>query len=407
MAAASDGLPEATMKDEYTDRHRAIQMRLAGQSGDEICRALQRSRQWFHYWWGRYLAYGPDGLFDLTHANHQVARRISPELERTILTIRRRLEARAQPDTRYRLIGASTILAELKALHLRPLPCVRTIERVLQRNGITLPKVRLARRLPRQDYPGPQATASNQVHQVDFVGPVYLKGKRQRHYIFVCKDVFDGAVNVKLTDSRRMDEVLVFLVECWKTLGRSLYVQFDNARELAGWGKAARYLSRVIRLCLYLGIEPVFIPPAQPRYNGSVENFNGWFQPLVFRHHFKRLADLKRELRRLQETVNQHQVQSRLGGLTSEQYRRRQKLQQLPRRFKVAFQSIPLTSGRVTFIRQVTQHGNLHLLGQTFFVGRRLRGEYLKAVLDTHRRRLTIYRNGHLLRRWPYTLLNK
>jgi putative transposase len=407
MAAASDGLPEATMKDEYTDRHRAIQMRLAGQSGDEICRTLQRSRKWFHYWWGRYLAYGPDGLFDLTRANHQVARRISPELERTILTIRRRLEARAQPNTRYRLIGASTILAELKALHLRPLPCVRTIERVLQRNGITLPKVRLARRLPRQDYPGPQATGSNQVHQVDFVGPVYLKGKRQRHYIFVCKDVFDGAVNVKLTDSRRMDEVLVFLVECWKTLGRSLYVQFDNARELAGWGKAARYLSRVIRLCLYLGIEPVFIPPAQPRYNGSVENFNGWFQPLVFRHHFKRLADLKRELRRLQETVNQHQVQSRLGGLTSEQYRRRQKLQQLPRRFKVAFQSIPLTSGRVTFIRQVTQHGNLHLLGQTFFVGRRLRGEYLKAVLDTHRRRLTIYRNGHLLRRWPYTLLNK
>jgi hypothetical protein len=61
----------------------------------------------------------------------------------------------------------------------------------------------------------------------------------------------------------------------------------------------------------------------------------------------------------------------------------------------------------VTFIRQVTQHGNLHLLGQTFFVGRRLRGEYLKAVLDTHWRRLTLYRNGHLLKRWPYKLLNK
>jgi Homeodomain-like domain len=75
MAAASDGIPEASMKDEYTDRHRAIQMRLAGQSIDEICRTLKRSRQWFHYWWGRYLAYGPDGLFDLTHANHQVARR--------------------------------------------------------------------------------------------------------------------------------------------------------------------------------------------------------------------------------------------------------------------------------------------------------------------------------------------
>ena len=163
----------------------------------------------------------------------------------------------------------------------------------------------------------------------------------------------------------------------------------------------------MIRLCLYLSIEPVFIPPTQPSYNGSVENFNGWFQPLVFRHHFKRLADLKRELRRLQETVNQHQVQSRLGGLTPEQYRRRQKLLRLPRHFKVAIQIIPLASGRVTFIRQVTQHGNLHLLGQTFFVGKRLRGEYLKVVLDTHRQRLTVYRNGRLLKRWPYKLLNK
>jgi len=398
---------EATMRDEYFDRQRAIRMRLAGQSALQICRALKRSLVWFRKWWNRYLELGPDGLFDLTRANHQVARRIPPELERMILTIRRRLEAHTQPSTRYRLIGASTILAELKMLHIRPLPCVRTVERVLQRNGITLPKVRLARRLPRHMYPGPQATASNQVHQVDFVGPVYLKGHRQRHYIFVCKDVFDGAVYLKLTDSRRMDEVLAFLVECWQTLGRPVYVQFDNARELAGGGCAARYLSRVIRLCLYVGSEPVFIPPAQPRYNGSVENFNGWFQSLLFQRRFKRVADLKRELRRLQETVNTQQVQPRLNGLTPLQYRRRQKLQRLPRRFKVTTQPLPIAAGRVTFIRQVTQHGNIHLLGQTFRVGKRLRGEYLKAVLDTQRGRLTVYRDGRVFKRWPYKLLNK
>jgi hypothetical protein len=45
--------------------------------------------------------------------------------------------------------------------------------------------------------------------------------------------------------------------------------------------------------------------------------------------------------------------------------------------------------------------------GQTFFVSKRFRGEYLKAVLDTHRQRLTVYRNGRLLKRWPYKLLNK
>ena len=395
------------MKDEYTDRHRAIRLRLAGRSLTQICHALKRSAVWFRKWWSRYLEFGPDGLFDLTRANHQVARRIPPELERTILTIRRRLEARAQPGTRYGLIGASAIVAELQALHIRPLPCLRTIERVLQRNGITLPKVRLARRLPRQMYPGPQATASNQVHQVDIVGPIYLKGQRKRLYIFVCKDVFDGAVCLKLALSRRMDEVLAFLVECWKTLGRPAQVQFDNAREFCGWGRAARYLSRVIRLCLRFGIEPVFIPPARPQYNGSVENFNGWFQPLLFQRHFTRVADLKRELRRVQEAVNAQQAHPRLNGLTPQQHRRRQKLQRLPPRFRVPAQPMPIAVGRVIFIRQVTLNGKIHLLGQTFKVGKRLHGEYVKAVLDTQRGWLTVYRNGRVFKRWPYKLLNR
>jgi len=42
----------------------------------------------------------------------------------------------------------------------------------LQRNGLTAPRVRLAPLLPRQEYPGPQARASNQLHEVDLAGPV-------------------------------------------------------------------------------------------------------------------------------------------------------------------------------------------------------------------------------------------
>ncbi|MCC6191330.1 MAG: helix-turn-helix domain-containing protein, partial [Anaerolineales bacterium] len=236
------------MRDEYTDRHHAIQRRLAGQSMAQICRALGRTDCWFRKWWGRYLEFGPDGLFDLTHATHQVARRIPPELERTTLTIRRRLEGRMQPRAHYQLIGASAILAELKALHTRssPLPSLRItpaptaeqvrVERTLQRNGITLPRVRLARWLPRHSYPSPQAHGSNELHQLDFVGPLYLKGKRQRFYILVGKDVFDGAVCLKLSRSRKMEQVLAFLGDCWKLLGRPAQLQFDNARELVSWG---------------------------------------------------------------------------------------------------------------------------------------------------------------------------
>jgi putative transposase len=393
------------MNDELAARHRAITLRLAGRNVKSICAAVGRTQAWFHKWWRRYLESGAEGLYDLTRANHR-AQRIPPELERTILSIRRRLQAHASPATRYSLIGVSAILAELKALNVHPLPCARTVDRVLQRNGLTLPRVRLAPLLPRQEYPGPQARASNQLHQVDLVGPVYLKGRSHRYYIWVGKDVFDGAVCLRLASSRRMDEVLGFLGECWKDLGRPAQVQFDNARELCGWGAAARYLSRVIRLCLRLGVEPVFIPPAMPEHNGSVENFNGWFQPRRFRRRFRRPGDLRRELTRLQGAVNTQHVHPRLGGLTPAQHRRGLRLQKLPPGFVVPTGRLQLSAGRVTFIRRVSPAGTVSVLSQSFRVGKRHKGLYLRLVVDTGRGCLTAYLNGRVLNRWPYKLLN-
>ena len=70
------------------------------------------------------------------------------------------------------------------------------------------------------------------------MGPIYLQGSGHRYYIWVGKDVFDGAVCLRLAGSRRMNEVLWFLGECWKDLGRPEQMQLDNARELCGWGPA-------------------------------------------------------------------------------------------------------------------------------------------------------------------------
>jgi transposase InsO family protein len=394
------------MNDEFSARQRAITLRLAGRTVKQICLMLGRSEFWFRKWWHRYLESGAEGLYDLTRANHYVTQRIPPELERTILSIRRRLQAHTSPATRYSLIGASSILAELKGLGVRPLPCARTVERVLQRNGFSLPRVRLAPPLPRQEYPGPQARASNQLHEVDLVGPIYLKGRSQRYYIWVGKDVFDGAVCLRLASSRRMDEVLWFLGECWKDLGRPAQVQLDNARELSGWGPAARSLSRVIRLCLRFGVEPVFIPAGEPQFNGSVENFNGWFQPRLFQRRFTRPGDLRRELARLQEAVNTQHVHPRLGGLTPVQHRRKLRLQKLPASFVVPTDRQPIAAGRVTFIRRVSTAGTVTVLSQSLRVGKRHRGLYLRLVIDTGRGRLTAYLNGRVLMRWPYKLLN-
>src|SRR5260370_38620351 len=210
-ATASGRSLEVSMNDDLSARQRAITLRLGGRSVTHVCQALGRSQAWLHKWWRRFLEFGAEGLYDLTRGPHQVATRIPPELELAILAIRRHLEAQTGPAARYHLIGASAILAELQALHVRPQPSLRTVDRVLQRNGITLPRLRRPRLLPRQVYPAPKAEQSNDLHQVDLVGPIYLKGRRRRYYIWVCKEAFDGAVCLRLAYSRHMDEALAFL----------------------------------------------------------------------------------------------------------------------------------------------------------------------------------------------------
>ena len=50
--------------------------------------------------------------------------------------------------------------------------------------------------------------------------------------------------------------------------------------------------------------------------------------------------------------------------------------------------------------------GAVTVLSQTFRVGKRHRGLYLRLVVDTGRGHLTAYLNGRVLKRWLYQLLN-
>jgi hypothetical protein len=163
----------------------------------------------------------------------------------------------------------------------------------------------------------------------------------------------------------------------------------------------------VIRLCLRYGASPVFIPAGEPQFNGSVENFNGWFQEPLFNHRFRRPGDLRRELARLQEAVNTQHVHPRLGGKTPAQHRRSLRLRKLPGGFVAPTERQPLAAGRVTFIRRVSVAGTVTLLSQTFRVGKRHRSLYLRLVVNTGRGTLTAYLNGRVLERWAYKLLNE
>ena len=426
------------MKDELSIRQIAIRLRLAGESVDSICTTLKRSKPWLHKWWQRYLAMGPEGLYDITRANHQVARRTPPHIERAVQSVRRRLEApacaqpraagrRATPQTRYSQIGAGKIREELRMLGLTPLPSVRTIARILERVGQTNPSLRLAKPLAKTDYPGPQAQDSNQVHQVDMVGPRYLKGDSTRYYFLICKDAFDQTVYLELAENRSMDGVLAFLIRAWQHLGLPGVVQFDNGREFCGFGAPASHLSRVIRLCLRLEVEATFIPKGNPQRNGpvcvrrtgrSVENFNGWFQPVLLKRPYRRPADLRRQLRQLMTTVNTQHVHPQLGYKTPAQYRRSKRLRMLPANFKLEENRIPtclragvphrqVCVGQVNFIRLVSAEGNINILEQRFKVGKRLKFQYVKATLYTRYQTLKVYHNGGIVKQLDYELPKK
>jgi hypothetical protein len=60
----------------------------------------------------------------------------------------------------------------------------------------------------------------------------------------------------------------------------------------------------------------------------------------------------------------------------------------------------------VTFIRRVSTAGTVSVLSQSFRVGKRHRGLYLRLVMDTGRGWLTAYLNGRVWKRWSYKLRN-
>src|SRR5262245_10403964 len=81
------------------------------------------------------------------------------------------------------------------------------------------------------------------------------------------------------------------------------------------------------------------------------------------------------------------------GGQTPAQPRRGLRLQKLPASFVVPTERRPLAEGRVTFLCRVSTAGTVTVLSQTFRVGRRHRGLYLRLVIDTGRGWLTAYLN--------------
>lgn len=392
------------MSDELKRRQQAIRLWLADETVTFICTLLGRTRGWFYKWLARYQDQGADGLRDLSRAPHASPVRVPDTVRQMILAIRKRLERRRGAKARYRLAGAPTIRSELEGLEVKPLPSLRTIRRILQQAGCTNPA--LPRMPPSRvtHYPGVQATHSNQVHQLDLVGPRYLKGRHTRYHFLVYKDVFDLAIYLEFQPAPVLSDVLGFVVRAWQHLGIPKILQIDNDVLFAGTGRWPRSVNRFIRLALRVGVELLFIPEGEPYHNGSVENFNGWFQPRLLAIRLRRPVQVRHELAALMAVCNHEHIHPQLGYRTAHQIRQRQTFRRLPANFADHLHPLPISVGRVTFIRKVRASGRITILHEKIRVGKRLKGRYVRATLFTRTQTLKIYYCGKLVKQVAYPI---
>ena len=323
------------MSDELSLRQRAIRLKLAGWSVSGICHRLERSRDWFYKWWSRYTDEGAAGLRERSCAP-QTASRICPsEIRQTILAIRDRLMRRHGPRERYRLAGAPTIRYELACLGYEMLPSLRTIERVLQTEGRTSPAFRPQPQAASSDYPGRLATRSNQLHQLDLIGPRYLKGSRRHWFFLVYRDVYDHALYVEFQPKPKMENVLDFVVHAWQRLGLPERLQVDNS-ELFGLTSHPGALSRFVRLALWVGVELTFIPEHEPWRNGAIEWFNGWLQERMLSIPLRSPTQVRHEVAAMMTTCWDEHIHPHLNFQTTTQVRRGPDRPHLAARFQRA-----------------------------------------------------------------------
>src|SRR5262249_33742116 len=112
-------------------------------------------------------------------------------------------------------------------------------------------------------------------------------------------------VEAPITSAR----TLAALGEHWREVGLPGYAQFDNDMIFQGTHRYPDALGRVIRLCLSLGVVPVFVPPVEMGFQAMIESYNGWWQARVwsrFRH--ADLADLQQRSRRHVQALRAHRA---------------------------------------------------------------------------------------------------
>lgn len=387
-----------TATNEQAVRQEAIRRRLAGERRCDICRALERSPRWFDKWWAEYRRDPTSALADHSRAPHTSPQQVTPELRAAVVNIRRRLEAADSTTTRYSPIGAGAIAGQLREWRLTPIPSARTIQRLLQAAGLTHP---LGAGEAKAYYPWPVAWDVNVIQATDIITRHLHGGLAIEHFHTI--DHFSHAVWLGQYAHQTAAITRQFLLENWAHLGLPRFHQFDNEIAFSGGHRHARVLGQVVRLCLFCGVEPLFTPYYDAKRNHQIETFHSlWLRFFWSRHSFRDLAQVRRLTPAFRRWWQAHYRPPDLDGLTPDQVRQGARLRPLTPDLQhlIPTGRLPITAGRIHFMRKVTGDGLIHLLNEPWPVDRKLAGEYVRATVNTSERRLTIWRQADADSAW-------
>ncbi len=388
------------MKDDVQQqRIRAVQRFLNGEKAESICASLHRSKPWLYKWVERHLDGGEDWSQSRSPRPLTTPTHTPPETEEIVKMVRLHLYNRNV------FCGAQAIRWEMEELGVTTLPSIRTINRILSRNGLTHRQTGIYEGKGKA-YPKLPSLWPNQTHQADLVGPCYLKGPL-RFYSLSVVDMATGRCGIHPSDSKSGQSVIDALWAIWKRMGIPQNLQVDNDMSFYGSPTHPRGMGPLIRLCLQQGVEVWFIPMAEPWRNGVVEKFNDHYQQrFLGKIPMATEGDLLTESLAFEQRHNGSYRYSKLGGKTP---LKALEASNFPLRFPEKEEAPrhrlkkPLT-GRYHLVRFIRADRKLNIFGELFPVPPRLEHEYVVATIDVKEQKLKLYLDKAQVEEYNYTL---
>jgi len=277
-----------TFTTEQDVRREAIRRHLQGEHPNDICHAVGRSPSWCDKWWAEYRRHPHTDFADRSRAPHTCPGKTPAGVEQAIVAARDVLEAANTPATEYGLIGARSVQDQLVRLRLQSVPRVSTIQRIMARHGQTHP---LGAGADWAYYPWPVAWTVNAIHATDII-PRNIRGGEEIDN-FHTIDLYSHAVCLTQQVDKSSATTCAHLLKTWAKLGLPQMSQFDNEAAFCGGPTHPRVIGRVVRLCLFCGIEPIFTPAYDAKRNYQIETFHSlWVTAFWSRKEFADLAQV-------------------------------------------------------------------------------------------------------------------